>query len=328
MISPPLVDVVIPVYNVADYLSKCVTSVMSQTYSNVRIILVDDGSTDNSGAISDYYADVDPRIEVVHQENSGLSAARNIGISRSDGDYITFVDSDDVVSETYVENLVHAAESAGCDIAIGGFNRFVDDGELKSSVQRLSSMNYAVLDCVDALMALHDNTKRCSFTAWGKLYRRTLFDNSNMLFPVGRLHEDDYLTHKLIISAKRVVFSGSCDYYYRIRETGIMGVRSQQSYRDAVDARRERYAAYLALGDADLSAIGLRDVVVSCIQYWRYLDSASNDDTLMKEVLSLCRSIIKDSPRSLLCGRVKLRIICMFPYAPALISFLVGYRGR
>lgn len=327
MMNSPSVDIVIPVYNVADYLDDCITSVVGQTYSNMHIILIDDGSTDNSGEICERYAEADSRIEVIHQENGGLSSARNTGISRSTGDYITFIDSDDVVLKTYVEHLVCAAELAGCDVAIGGFDKFLDGEDWKLPAQRSSSMGYAVLDRVEALNVLHDGAMGCSFTAWGKLYKQALFDGDDMRFPVGRLHEDDFLTHRLVIAANKVVFSGTYDYRYRVRKTGIMGGRSQRSYRDAVDARISRFAAYLKLGDAGLSAIGLHDVVISCMQYWQYLNHGSSDGVSKNELLSLCRSVVKEAPRSLLNGRPRLRLLCLFPYAPALLSSLIKYRG-
>lgn len=128
-----LVSVVVPVYNVKEYLVNCLDSIVSQTYKNIQIILVDDGSSDGSTCICKQYAKEDDRVELIYKENGGLSDARNFGIQRAKGEYITFIDSDDCVSRYYVENLLNLSQKTGCDIAITNFEKINDDKNLRLS---------------------------------------------------------------------------------------------------------------------------------------------------------------------------------------------------
>lgn len=210
----PLVSVVIPVYNVEQYLEECFSSVVKQSYENIEIILVDDGSTDASGELADTLAAKDSRAFVIHKKNGGLSDARNTGISIAKGEYITFVDSDDWIDVEFIDKLAQLVISQGADVAQCDNTR--DEGAL----QRGSGDTF-VLNGKDAFKELI-KFKTVSPTAWGKLYKTALFKNNNLKFPTGRLHEDTAILYKLVYLAKKVAFINEALYYYRLNANSIM----------------------------------------------------------------------------------------------------------
>lgn len=180
------ISVVIPVYNVEDYLRPCLDSVIGQTYENLQIILVDDGSTDHSGQICDVYQKKDSRIVVIHQENGGLSEARNRGIDIARGRYITFIDSDDVVDTTYCQEMLKCLKTHDADISLCNVVYFRE--QLPEQYEMAGDFVYDAKDAVAGYLR-----GIVSATAWGKLYKRELF---NMVrYPKGKVYEDLSLIH-------------------------------------------------------------------------------------------------------------------------------------
>lgn len=243
-----LVSIVVPVYNVEAYLATCVDSLLAQTWQQLEVILVDDGSSDRSGGICDGYAAVDRRVRVVHQANSGLSSARNRGIGMARGRWLLFVDSDDWVDHEAVEVLVSEVLGAGADVAIAGLRRVTavgaDCGESLISARQ-------VLVGGEALTALMGSRHTLFVVACGKLFRRTLFEDVE--FPLGRLHEDEFVAHRVLGRSRRVVVVDRALYFYRQHPRSIMG--SGFSYRravDAVDAHEDRLEYLEGLGRVDL----------------------------------------------------------------------------
>ena len=218
------IAVIVPVYKVEPYLRRCVDSILKQTFTDFELILVDDGSPDNCGAICDEYAQKDSRVHVIHQANGGLSAARNAGIeyclSKSESQYISFIDSDDCVSFLYLEKLYKAAVDNQADISICGHTSF--------SAQELpdySQTNFSgslLLDKAQGCQMLYEcKTNHAYFVvAYCKLYKAELF--RSIRFPVGRIHEDQFTTYKLFYTANRIVEIGECLYGYFLNENGIM----------------------------------------------------------------------------------------------------------
>lgn len=194
----PLVSVVIPVYNVEKYLEECFNSVVGQSYENIEIILVDDGSTDTSSEIADRLASSDLRVSVIHKENGGLSDARNVGMRAAKGTYITFLDSDDCMSKDFIYTLTWLAVKNNADITQCDNSRdlsHLGDGAAST----------IVMSGVSSFLELM-KFKIVSPTVWGKLYKKSLFHDNNIEFPVGRLHEDTAVLYKLIYFANTVVF--------------------------------------------------------------------------------------------------------------------------
>jgi len=212
-----LISVIIPIYKVENYLRRCVDSVLSQTYSNIEIILIDDGSPDRCGEICDEYAKKDGRIKVIHKENGGLSDARNAGIEIAQGKYITFLDSDDWIHPKYLERLYNLLKATAADISVCNFTRTSREDVQKEE----SNPVINVFTNLEALEHLTDELYVQMVVAWGKLYKRKLFDG--IRFPVGKIHEDEFTTYKLLYKAKRVVVTSEQLLYYWQREDSIMG---------------------------------------------------------------------------------------------------------
>lgn len=207
-----LVSIIIPVYKVEEYLHECIDAVLKQTYKNLQIILVDDGSPDSCGLICDQYKINDPRIEVIHKENGGLSSARNRGLELAQGEYISFIDSDDYVSPVFIEELVNAAEEYNSDVVCVDYT---------TEEQKLSCSKHSqslILNTNDAIsMLLNPTGYRCF--AWNKLYKKYLFEN--IRYPEGRLYEDIVTTYELFKFCNKIVYINSPYYYYRVRESSI-----------------------------------------------------------------------------------------------------------
>lgn len=213
-----MISVIVPVYKVEPYLRQCIDSILAQTYTDFELILVDDGSPDNCPAICDEYAAKDSRIRVIHQENGGISAARNTGLDIAKGEYIAFVDSDDVVCKTYLERLLQALLAEQADIAVCDMVAFADGEEPNAEGGRQDpawSMTGR-----EACLSIYRMDGRIPIMAWGKLYRTALFDG--IRYPMGKIHEDDATTPKVLYCAEKVVLLSDRLYLYRQRAGSIM----------------------------------------------------------------------------------------------------------
>lgn len=213
-----LISIIIPVYQVKEYLQDCVDSVRMQTYTNLEIILIDDGSTDGSGEICDAYAKEDKRIIVVHQENQGLSAARNAGVNIAKGELIAFVDSDDYVAEIYLEVLYILLKKYDADIAVCEFTRYRKKME---RIPNMEKINDYVMSSKQMLGEWHGRRKHIETVCWNKLYKREILLQRKEVFPLGKEHEDIYTSHLFIERAKKIAITNQILYFYRNRENSI-----------------------------------------------------------------------------------------------------------
>ena len=249
MSKDPLVSVIVPVYNVARYVEKCINSLTEQTYKKLEIIVVDDGATDNSGEICDELAKHDKRITVYHKMNGGLSRARNFGIKKATGKYICLVDSDDYVKKDFVRKLVYKAEIKNADIVVCSYNE--------------QFLFARMMTGEDAAIRLLTKQENVDIVAWNKMYRRELFDK--IQYPEGENYEDTLTTYKLYAEAKNVAYIGDSLYEYVERDDSITGdgekedrlLAREKAAREAVeyfdDKRRLKKAAEIALYTANLA---------------------------------------------------------------------------
>lgn len=225
----PLISVIIPVYNVSGYLKQCLDSVIAQTYRNLEIILVDDGSTDGSGEICDEYSRNDQRIKVIHKENGGLSDARNAALDIIKGEYIAFIDSDDYVSKNYIEILYNTILEYSCNLAIGSYIKFVNDVKSAKSIKRKNRKSEYTTFTQQEVMLDMLYRRKCSMYAPGKLYKASLFDA--VRFPKGMLFEDVPTMWNVIKQVDKVVFVNDILYFYRQRKESIVHQRvSEKSF--------------------------------------------------------------------------------------------------
>ena len=267
--SKPLVSIIVPVYQVIDYVEECVESLLRQTYTNLEILLVDDGSTDGSGEICDEFARRDNRVSVIHQENQGLSAARNAGLDRAMGEYVAFVDSDDAVLPDFIETLYDMADRYQADIAACAYERGKKEAagtQIKNDMHvanqfRDNNVDGAVdgydhtkydgsvteicMTSEQMLRQWHGRYKKWETVAWNKLYRKRILDSSDgsdaIRFPIGRRHEDVLTSHLVVANAERIVLTTQKLYMYRTREDSITSqIMTAEHRKQNLLAQRER----------------------------------------------------------------------------------------
>lgn len=270
-----LVSVIIPVYKVEKYLPMCVDSVLNQSYRNLEVILVDDGSPDNCPAICDEYAKKDKRIRVIHQKNAGLSMARNAGLDICTGDYITFVDSDDLLHAAFVARLVAACEENQADAAVGVFERAKQEENLLKCSAPRENPPVRILSGRDANWLMYQQWSEWvrMVTAWGKLFRRELLETER--FPDVKLHEDEALIYKLLYRSRQVAMVDGALYLYTANQGGLMANRFTPERMTMLDILDERLAFYRENGETgDLIRFTQNRQFMFAAEY--YLHTADN----------------------------------------------------
>lgn len=210
-----LISVVVPVYNVEKYLRKCVDSIINQTYKNLEIILVDDGSPDNCGKICDEYEKKDNRVKVIHKENGGLSDARNVGTRNAIGKYLTYIDSDDFVSSDYIDVMYQSIRNnPKIKFATIGVKIIRDD----SQIEKQKNNEMILLNDEQAFLSLLYN-EGVFLSAWGKLFETNFIKKYE--FPVGKAYEDTAVIYKWIYDAKKIIYCSKKGYFYVNRKNSI-----------------------------------------------------------------------------------------------------------
>ena len=236
----PVISVIVPIYKVEPYLRPCVDSILAQTFTDFELILVDDGSPDNCGAICDEYAARDSRIHVIHQENGGLSAARNAGIdwafANSDSQWLTFIDSDDMIHPEMLELMHRKLWEYDADICVCDLQSFLEESQIDSDAG--TGILPRVLNNREACGRLYDDDGVKFTVACGKLYQKSLF--SNLRFPIGKIHEDEATTYRALYACRKTVELGNKYYFYRVNPQSIMNASFSAKRFDALEAFRDR----------------------------------------------------------------------------------------
>lgn len=228
----PLISVVIPIYNVEIYLKQCIESVIRQSYNELEIILIDDGSTDNCLAICNRYALEDNRIKVIHKQNGGLSDARNIGISVSTGEYITFIDSDDYIECDMIKYLFDLLQKTNADLSVCQKLNVRENGNI---IKEKINVREYVLENNYECMKNFLSEKYINTVAWGKLYKKDLF--FSIRYPYGKYHEDVYTMYKVIALCNRICVGSQQKYFYRIRSGSITSSTFSIKHLDAIEGK-------------------------------------------------------------------------------------------
>lgn len=254
-----MVSIIVPVYNVEKFLPKCIDYLIGQTYKNIEILLIDDGSTDLSGMICDKYKDQDERIKVVHKVNSGLADTRNEGIKYSTGDFIMFVDSDDYIEKSTVEKCVNKMDD---DVDVVVFGMYIDYSDGTSISKKINGKNK--LSNLEALIELN-SFKNIDVSACNKLYRKNIFDN--IKFPKGKLCEDYYVMYKIFDNSRYVIKLSECLYHYYQRVNSI--TRSKKFNMDFIYASEFQYK-YLSQKYPELINVWKTNYIYSYITYYNY----------------------------------------------------------
>ena len=277
----PLISVIIPVYNVEHYIQNCLNSLINQTYTNWEAILIDDGSPDRSGEICEQYAADDKRFIVVHKKNGGQSTARNLALDLVKGKYITYLDSDDFLSNNALEFLYTAAKEKDADIVQCGFIRGNDN-------------IFPQLKCSNQLLEYDKNSIFTKFAAkiipCGKLYRREII--GNIRFPEGLVNEDDFTVWKYYYNAKRIIVIDTPLYYYTYNPNSTMARQQNRPNFKYFDAYRERIKFFKEKNEPDLEA-------VSRIQWMKSLVMTFSNDNLTEGQRTEVLKTFKDNYVSL-----------------------------
>lgn len=281
----PLISVIVPIYNVEKYLARCVDSIVNQTYKNLEIILVDDGSPDRCPQMCDDYAEKDSRIKVVHKKNGGLSDARNAGIAVATGEYISFIDSDDYVSDDFFECLLDVMNKENSDIAECSVVKFYEDNRFDEFSDDLSVKTYDTQDAMSALIAENPFHQH----VWNKLYKTELV--KDIPYAVGKLNEDEFWTYRVFGRVNKVARLNKTMYYYFQRSSSIMGVGYNIRRLDALEGKANRQK-YIENNFPDLSTQAKIDLYGSCMfAYQSVLKFMSGADK--KKALELIRKYRK-----------------------------------
>lgn len=241
------VSVIVPIYNTKPWLGQCVQSILGQKFSErFEVLLVDDGATDGCGALCDEFAAQDARVRVFHQENQGLSAARNTGIDAARGRYYAFVDSDDILYPDYLQKLYDACEKHDTYMAVCGVEDVNEDGSSQDPPEYTLPAETGVFVGKDLLNRFYAPNGTYYTVAWNKLYRAEVW--KLLHYPEGRLHEDDFVAHRLFWRCDKVVCLDDALYCYRLRNGSICRTELKPEAFDAVDGLADRYRFYVENG--------------------------------------------------------------------------------
>jgi len=319
-----LVSVIVPVYNVEKHLHKCVDSILQQSYKNIEIILVDDGSPDSCPQICDDYTHVDDRVKVIHKQNGGLADARNAGIEIAGGEYISFLDSDDYIAPNMIEHLMNKIDLYDADISFCSLLRVREDTNVNAIFQ--PAENDITFSGAEAIEWSFTHPIPESISACAKLYRLKLFKGTGIRFPVGRISEDVFIMHEIFFSAQRVVYSNQQLYFYLVRYGSISnkGFYKQQldmieACLQAIDFVKDNNLPFTQQAYAKLlwSYIGIMDTILRDVNWRQWI-------TTIKEMR---RDIFTAVPKPLSNRYLpKRQIINLFVLKIGIWSYIPSYR--
>lgn len=310
----PLISVIVPVYRVEAYLDKCISSIVNQTYQNLEIILVDDGSPDNCPAMCDAWAEKDSRIRVIHQENQGGGAARNAGLDAASGELIAFVDSDDYISLDMYEIMLTILRKTNASIVECSYMAVEDDCPLLSAHATIK-----MYSTEDALYANLYNTA-CQQVIWNKLYRKKTI--GTIRFVAGKTIDDEYFTYRVIGNAKNVAVISDILYFYRQHDGSVMHQNYSLKRLDAVAACIER-CNYLSNYYPALTSDAKINLWITCMFHYQMALCSLHDNDKRKAIQllleaikshRLCRKDLKTAHEStrlwLLLGKLNFSLVC------------------
>ena len=275
-----LISVVVPVYNVAQYLPRCIDSLLKQTYSNIEIIIVNDGSTDTSLDICKKYASLDKRIKIITQGNQGLSVARNTGIKNAQGNYLMLVDSDDYVSPSFCADAVGNQRRYHSDVVIFGYARVTGGQEYQRLIADKQAGELSKEEAMDYSV---ENSY-----AWNKLYRKSLFDDIE--YPKGRYYEDGFTTYKLFAQAKVISYIPNVNYFYVENGNSIVASKSSKIIADQFEAIANQFD-FLHENYPRVFANNINELIIKALRYCTFCPKSYN-----RGLYKRAYRVLKDNP--------------------------------
>lgn len=287
----PLVSVIVPVYNVEKYLNKCIDSILCQSYENIELILVDDGSPDACGNICDNYQKKDSRVIVIHKENGGLSSARNKGIEIAKGDFISFVDSDDYINPDMIRIMFEAIMRYEADIAFCNYIH-VDENGNQVGISELRIKEPEVL-CSETLLENISRGWTFGAIAWNKLYKRDIF--KSIRYPEGMISEDEFVAHRVLSEVKRAVILPDVLYFYTLRQGSITKSAYSMKQLGSIYALIDRTEFMQSLGKNNLAFHSLFLAIKKLTIDWKHrkdsIEIEKTFDSLRAELLKKTESV-------------------------------------
>ena len=278
-----LISIVVPIYKVEKYLKKSIDSIINQTYKNLEIILVDDGSPDNCGKICDEYKEKDSRIKVIHKKNGGLSDARNAGIDIAIGEYIAFVDPDDYIAENYVQELYNLCIENNTLLSECNFEKF--NSEDKIEIEQNKTKN--IYTGREMAERLYSKDLIRTIVVWNKLYKMEIF--KNLRFPKGKINEDEFVNYKIFYNLDKVAITNEKLYYYRYAPDSIMNRKFNEKRLDLIDALEERIKFYKERKEKELYKLTLKCYIEHLDEYYRLCRRDIADKKYYKLILKKYR---------------------------------------
>ncbi len=247
-----LISIVVPVYKVEEYLERCIKSILYQTYGNIEVILVDDGSPDNCPAICDEWKEKDSRIRVIHKKNGGLSDARNVGLKLAEGTYVAFIDSDDYIHPQFIECLYFIMKREMADVVSCSYKRVNEDS-------CLTLTSDICCESIQIKQLTEITPANIGIQAWNKLYKKSLFDK--VQFPVGKIHEDVGIWYEMIYYAKKIAAISEELYFYCENPTSIMRRVYTMKHMDLIDVIYMQYIKFKELRENEYASQILKDCI-------------------------------------------------------------------
>ena len=303
----PLISIIVPIFNVENYLHKCINSIVQQTYRNLEIILVNDGSEDNCGAICDEYAEIDGRIKVIHKENGGLSDARNVAIDIVKGEYITFIDSDDFVEADYVEYLYKLIQKNSVDVAICNINKTLEDKYKKDNNTEDIQYVYTQQEAIEQMLY----QKLFDVSACAKLYKAELF--KTIRYPKGKYYEDLATTYLVFDKCTKIVYGSLQKYNYIVRENSISTSKFSIKRMELIDIAEEMLN-FISAKYPDIEKAAISKFISSNFQI--FLQTPKENSLFMEEKRRIIKNIKKYRKAVLFDGksRNKNKLAVIFSY--------------
>ena len=316
-----MISVIVPIYNVEKYVRACIESVINQTYSDLEILLIDDGSTDGGGIICDEYAKRDSRIEVIHKVHGGISDTRNTGLDRAKGELIAFVDGDDFIVPNFLERLYAAMISGGVDIVECWHEIVSEDGAVLT--EKCEDKKGSRFITVSQWMTETNLRNFLTVVVWNKLYKRYLWDN--VRFPFGRVHEDTATTYKLIYKAGKVLRIYEKLYFYRQRKSSITkSPLNDQKKQDSIFAFTDQASFFEEKGDTGIADFVKAKKCLLLISYYFCVSDKTEKKTYREDV----RKIFKNIKGNKAVPAKYKRFIRLFLRCPAIAKSLYKRRKR
>ena len=307
------VSIIVPVYDIEEYLVECIESILAQTWKHFEIILVDDGSTDSSGKMCDEYAEKYNCIFVIHKKNGGLSSARNAGIDVARGNYLAFIDSDDVVHPDYLRELVNIVEKenadlVACDFCVGTSCQWGETSEVKYDIRRDE----------DVLERMNDNDVVVT-VAWNKLYHAKFFKEYNLRYPEGKIHEDMFLTPQILHCTNKMVITNQKLYFYRQRKNSIMNSSFSIKQLDSLEAIEFRIALFTKWDKKELQIKEYESYIRKAKELYRKMKNGEEEEYEQekKKIKMKMLNILKEK---------KVFYLLNWKYKIKLITFLIVER--